>query len=102
VREDAAVLPGAYPTPADTAAAGAETAVLARVPGAPDWFAPVILAWAKAHPDDPRVPEALHRVVRSVRLGCTGGRVSYGRDAFRILHARYPGTVWTKKTKSWS
>jgi hypothetical protein len=102
VRVDAAVLPGAYPTPADTAEAGAETAILARVPGGPDWFAPVILGWAKAHPDDPRVPEALHRVVRSVRLGCTGGRVFYGRDAFRILYARYPGNTWTKKTKSWS
>ena len=31
----------------------------------------VVLDWAKAHPDDQRLPEALHLVVRATRYGCS-------------------------------
>ena len=60
--------------------------------------------WADAHRRDPRVPEALHRVVRATRYGCTGydedvGAVS--KDAFVRLHRRYPDSEWTTRTPYW-
>lgn len=58
-----------------------------------------VLTWAQAHPNDPRVPQALHRAVRSARYGCTSGDLS--RQAFRLLHKRYPGSEWAKRTKYW-
>jgi TolA-binding protein len=64
---------------------------------------PVILAWAKSHPDDPLVPEALHRVTRVVRYGChedkNNGRLS--KAAFDLLHKRYPQNPWTARTRYW-
>jgi hypothetical protein len=58
-----------------------------------------VLTWAKKYPHDPRIPEALHRVVRSARYGCTSGKLS--RQAFQLLHKRYPNSEWTKKTRYW-
>lgn len=58
-----------------------------------------VLTWAKAHPNDPRVPQALHRTVKSARYGCTSGELS--RQAFQLLHKGYPKSEWTKKTKYW-
>jgi TolA-binding protein len=60
------------------------------------------IAYARAHPDDPRVPEALYRVVRATRYGCTDddtGKVS--KEAFDLLHERYPKSPWTEKTPYW-
>ncbi len=75
---------------------------LLSVGTAPNYFGRVVLAWAKAHPDDPRVPEALHLVVRSTRYGCgnkeTGG---FSRRAFDLLHRQYPKSEWTTKTPLW-
>jgi hypothetical protein len=60
------------------------------------------LAWAKAHPDDLRVPESLHLAVRALRYGCGGkGSSKYSKEAFDLLHRRYPRSEWTKKTPFW-
>ena len=59
----------------------------------------LVIEWAKKHPNDPRVPEALHRAVKSARYGCTSGELS--RQAFQLLHKRYPNSSWAKKTKYW-
>jgi hypothetical protein len=62
----------------------------------------VVLAWARAHQDDPRVPEALHYVVRSYRYGCyEKDEKNYSKLAFDLLHKRYPNNEWTKKTPYW-
>lgn len=67
------------------------------------FIAPVIMAWAKAHPDDPLVPEALYRVVRVTRYGCHGlsdnGKIS--KAAFDLLHRKYPQSPWAAKTPYW-
>lgn len=45
----------------------------------------------KTHPDDPRVPETLHLVVRATRFGCAGndtGKIS--KAAFELLLKKYP------------
>jgi tetratricopeptide (TPR) repeat protein len=83
-------------------ALGKERSVLQALPSAPTWLAQQVLNWAKSHPDDPRVPEALHDAVRASRYGCFGadsGKVS--KEAFEQLHSRYPNSPWTKKTPYW-
>jgi hypothetical protein len=61
------------------------------------------IAWATAHPQDPRVPQALHLVVEATHYGPADGVKSkeYSKQAFDILHRKYPASEWTKKTKYW-
>jgi hypothetical protein len=64
----------------------------------------VVLDWADAHRDDPRVPEALHRLVRSTRYACgrgVGDFAEVSRGAFERLHRRYPESPWTEQTPYW-
>lgn len=89
-------------TPAETARAQQEWRKLSVIGAAPMYFAPVVLSWAKAHPDDPRVPEALHYFVRATRYGCVDKSIGpYSRQAFDLLHKKYPASEWTKKTQYW-
>jgi len=76
----------------------------------PDWLDARAIAWAKAHPEDPRTPEVLHLAVRAYRYGCSDlrsvtkfptGRANFSKQAFDLLHHRYPGSEWTKKTPYW-
>jgi hypothetical protein len=55
-----------------------------------------MLIYAAAHPNDPRVPEALYWLVHVGRFG--GSHDHSGRRAFKLLHARYPTSVWANKT----
>ena len=81
------------------AQAAAERQKLQSVPTAPDWLAAQTLAFARAHPQDPRVPEALYLVVRATRYGCTGGQTGeFSHRAFDLLHRRYATTEWAAKT----
>jgi hypothetical protein len=101
---------GVVPEPAflsaqDKTTAAEELSALANLPSAPRWLGQFTLEWAKANPDDPRVPEALHNVVRSWRYGCTETDAkdapNYSKDAFEILHTSYPDNDWTSKTPYW-
>ena len=79
-----------------------QAASIAAIGPAPLYFAPVVLGWAKAHPDDPRIPEALHYFVRATRYGCVDKSIGpYSRRAFNLLHDKYPDSEWTKKTPYW-
>jgi hypothetical protein len=89
-------------TPAEREAGEREWRKLSAIGAAPMYFAPVVLDWAKTHPDDPRTPEALHYFVRSTRYGCVDKSIGrYSREAFDRLHQRYPTSEWTKKTPYW-
>jgi hypothetical protein len=89
-------------TPAEREAGEREWRKLSAIGAAPMYFAPVVLDWAKTHPDDPRVPEALHYFVRSTRYGCVDKSIGrYSHEAFDWLHRKYPGSEWTKKTPYW-
>jgi hypothetical protein len=96
--------------PSDTVISGTERssarkeiAQLQRIGSAQSLVAPIILAWAKSYPEDPLVPEALHRIVMIVRYGChsdpANGELS--KAAFDLLHRRYPNSDWTAKTPYW-
>jgi hypothetical protein len=68
------------------------------------FLAPIIFAWAKAHPDDPQVPQALHRLVVVTRYGCRNGDASteqISKAAFDLLHKQYPKSQWTAQTPYW-
>jgi hypothetical protein len=83
--------------------ARAEIAQLHRIGSAQALIAPIILGWAKSHPEDPLVPEALHRIVIVVRYGCHTDPASpeVSKAAFDLLHKRYPKSAWTAKTSYW-
>jgi len=53
-------------------------------------------------PDDQRLAEALHLVVRATRYGCSDdGTAQISKQAFDVLHARYPNSSWAKQTPYW-
>jgi len=84
------------------AQAAAERQKLQSVPTAPDWLAAQTLAFAEAHPQDPRVPEALYLVVRATRYGCEDNQTGdFSHRAFDLLHRRYAATEWAAKTPYW-
>ena len=56
----------------------------------------VMLTYLRAHPADPRAPEALYWLVHVGRFG--GSHDHSGRRAFELLHARYPKSEWARRT----
>ena len=87
----------------DERAAGAkEWQQISSLEDAPSFMGREALVWAQSHPDDPRVPEALHLVVRAGQYGLgSRGMSDLSRKAFQILHRRYPKSEWAVKTKFW-
>ena len=90
--------PYAFASEAEQRAAAAEWKALIEAGNSVSYFARVALDWAKAHPEDPRSPKALYRVVRASRRGCDQGSAE-AKEAFRYLHERYKKTEWAKKAK---
>jgi hypothetical protein len=89
-------------TEAETKTAESEWAAALKLDTAPNWLASQVLAFAKSNPNDPRVPEALHYVVRATHLGCADSNSPrYSKAAFQLLHYRYPHNPWTAKTPYW-
>jgi hypothetical protein len=92
----------AFVSPAERAVAEQEWSALLRIDSGPNELGRRVLDWAKRNPTDPRVPEALHRVVRATRYGCTNERTgAISKAAFDLLHSRYPKSSWTAKTPHW-
>jgi tetratricopeptide (TPR) repeat protein len=65
-----------------------------------------VLDYAKAHPDDANIPEALALVVRAGHYACqpySGTDKSeytpVSKAAFELLHRRYPKSPWALKTR---
>ena len=92
--------PPAFLSPNDLAALNKEKTKLAARGVAPNYLTAEVLAFAKLHPEDGRVPQALHLAVRSTRYGCSDPETTHWSEkAFRLLHERYPKSEWTEKTK---
>jgi hypothetical protein len=86
----------------DRAIADKEHSEIEAQSAAPNWLGKRAFEWATAHPDDPRVPETLHLVVRAWRYGCTeSSGENYSKAAYELLHKRYPANEWTKQTPYW-
>jgi hypothetical protein len=89
----------AFITAQDKDSAKADNDRLSKLTGAPAWLGAIIIPWAKAHPSDPRVPEALHNVVRATQYGDMDSDTS--KAAYELLHSRFPKSSWTAKTPKW-
>jgi hypothetical protein len=88
-----------FVTDKDKESAKADNEHLSKLPGAPAYLGSIVIPWAKAHPSDPRVPEALHNVVRATQYGDTDSNTS--KAAYELLHGRFPKNSWTIKTPKW-
>jgi hypothetical protein len=60
------------------------------------------LDWARTHPADPTVPQALHLAVEATHYGPKDAEgTKFSKQAFELLHRAYPKSEWTAKTKYW-
>lgn len=75
---------------------GTDPKPLAAPPGA-TYVWDSILDYANKHPQDPRVPEALHWVIHVGRYG--QGHNHSGRRAFTLLKSRYPASSWARQNQ---
>lgn len=64
-------------------------------------FGPWITAQAGQRLDDPRLPQALHRVVFATRYACMGGPGAVSQAAFSLLHRHFPNSEWAQRTPYW-
>lgn len=79
-----------------------ELTALAGLGTGPNYLCRQTVLWARAHPNDARVPEALHLAVRSTRYGCVDKDTEqFSRTAFQLLHSRYGRTAWAARTPYW-
>lgn len=89
-------------TAAQRAGAEREYATLASFGAAPNYLCRQVIERATQHPNDPRVPEALHLAVKTTRYGCTDKQTGrWSKAAHDFLHKHYPGNEWTKLTPYW-
>lgn len=70
---------------------------LRTIVNATDYLSDLVLAWAKKSPRDPRLPQALHMLIRSSRGGCVDANSSGAM--FRHLHKYFPTSHWAKITR---
>jgi hypothetical protein len=97
------VKPPAFLTAKEQAEAASEWQRMLSMGSAPNYLSAQVLTWAKAHPSDPRVPEALALAVRTTRFGrCMDKETgNFSKAAFDLLHSRYPNSSWAAQTKYW-
>jgi hypothetical protein len=89
-------------TAAQTAAALREHKQIISSGNAATFLARRAIEFAKRNQNHRQTPEILHLAVRATRYGCTDDKtVIYSKEAFTILHKRYPKSVWTSKTPYW-
>lgn len=97
--------PDAYPqflTDSEKARAEAEQGSIAAFGPSATGLTKRAVEFAERNPRHPLVPELLHFAVRSTRYGCTDDATGrYSKQAFDILHKRYPRSAWTARTPYW-
>ena len=71
------------------------------LPTAAELFGPIVVRYARENEDDPRVAQALHRVVFATRYSCQSGPGHVSQAAYETLHAQFPDTEWAAKTPYW-
>ena len=90
----------AWESDKDKRAAKREWQKLGTIGTAPNYLAAQVLAYAKHHEEDQRVPQALHLAVRATHLGCTNAETTrLSNAAFNFLHEHYPKSEWAAKAK---
>ena len=94
--------PKSYPnflTATNTADAVREHKQIVASGNAATFLARRAVEFAGKNPNQPNTPEILHLAVRATRYGCTDAEtLKYSKQAFDILHKKYPKSPWTAKT----
>lgn len=97
--------PSAYPqflNAAQTAEAEREHQQILEAGNSATFLTRRAVDFAARNPGNPNTPELLHLAVRSTRYGCKDESTSnLSKQAFDILHKRFPRSEWTKKTPYW-
>ncbi len=94
--------PPAFLTGEQLTQAANELKALANAGGGPGFLSTTILAWARAYPEDAKLPEALSLAVKSSHSSCTDeNSAAPVSEAFRLLHSRFPNSSWAKQTPYW-
>ena len=101
-RPTAPSAPPPFLTEAQSKQAGIEQAALEHIDSQANFYTRTVLEFARTHPEDPRVPEALSRAVKNTRMNCSNPRTgALSKAAYDLLHQRYPNSTWAKNTKYW-
>jgi hypothetical protein len=102
--------PVEFLSPAEQKTGEQEARALLALGGADEYLGSQVIAYAKAHPSDPDVPEALFLTLRMIRYGCNRGwqwqdsnrphvdrvaQIAYEVGA--IMRRKYPTNPWTRK-----
>jgi hypothetical protein len=96
----------AFLTPEQRQQARAEVAALDEHPIGVEWLGRRTIDYVKAHPDEPAAAESLALLVQMTHYECYRGN-DYGKspsnnvskEAFTLLHSRYPKSEWALRTK---
>jgi len=91
-------------TPAQLETARREYRALAVIDDAKSYLGRRVLAWAKASPANPKIPEALFiaaRATQAYKNGCGGWEndQTTQEEAEKLLKRRYPSSPWTAKLR---
>ena len=81
-----------------------EVARLNALPDGSVWLGQRAIAYVKAHPDDKDAAEALALTVTATHYSCSGqsedpAQKAVSKEAFELLHSKYPKSEWALKTK---
>jgi len=101
----------AFLSPSERTTGEQQTRSLLAMGGADEYLGSRVIAYAKAHPSDPDVPEALFLTLRMIRYGCNRAwewqdpskphvdrtaQIAYKVGA--IMRRRYAKNPWTRKS----
>ncbi len=94
--------PPSFLPDADLLQATREYEALRQMGSAPSFFCREALAFARRFPRDLAAPELLHLAVTAGRVGCRDDDTArLSNEAFRLLHSKWRGSGWAKKTPYW-
>jgi hypothetical protein len=97
-------IPLTFLTPEEKDKAKKEQDTLSPLSDGVAWLGRRAIDYAKAHPNDPHAAESLYLTVRATRYGCSvpkerdDARRAVSKEAFQLLHTRFPKSPWTAKT----
>lgn len=92
----------AFISAADRKEAENERVALASLGPASNYLTGYVVTCARGKSSFTDLAEALHLSVKSTRYGCPDDATTkYSKEAFGILHKKYPKSPWAKKTPYW-
>jgi len=97
-------VPLAFLTPEDQTRTRTEHTFLDNLAPGVTWIGRRAIDYVTSHPADPNAAEALALTVSATHYGCSvrenqaDAQRAVSKEAFQLLHRRYPKSVWAEKT----